>query len=75
MPIGEPGGPDSEMFYDYGEFVQHDEKYGKHCHPACDCGRFVEIGNNVFMTYKKVSEGVFEELPKKNIDHGSGFER
>ena len=75
MPVGEPGGPDSEMFYDYGEFVEHNEKFGKHCHPACDCGRFVEIGNNVFMTYKKVAEGEFEELPKKNIDHGSGFER
>lgn len=75
MPVGEPGGPDSEMFYDYGEFVKHDEKFGKECHPACDCGRFVEIGNNVFMTYKKIGENNFEELPNKNIDHGSGFER
>ncbi|MBU2461000.1 hypothetical protein KKE58_02425, partial [Patescibacteria group bacterium] len=39
MPAGEPGGPCSEMFYDFG--TTHDEKYGKHCHPNCDCGRFV----------------------------------
>jgi len=82
MPINEPGGPDSEMFYDYGgledengDIIKHDKKFGEFCHPACDCGRFVEIGNNVFMTYKKVSDKVFEELPKKNIDHGSGLER
>ncbi|PID83450.1 alanine--tRNA ligase [Candidatus Campbellbacteria bacterium] len=73
MPIGEPGGPDSEMFYNFG--TEHNPKFGKHCHPACDCGRFMEIGNNVFMTYKKVSEHKFEELPAKNIDHGSGLER
>lgn len=73
MPIGEPGGPDSEMFYDLG--LEHDISFGEHCHPACDCGRFVEIGNNVFMTYKKVAENTFETLPAKNIDHGSGFGR
>jgi len=43
MPVGEPGGPDSEMFYDFG--TPHDPKYGKECHPNCDCGRFMEIGN------------------------------
>lgn len=73
MPIGEPGGPDSEMFYDLG--LAHNPDFGEHCHPACDCGRFVEIGNNVFMTYRKVDKNKFELLPKKNIDHGSGFER
>ena len=73
MPAGEPGGPDSEMFYDFG--TPHDKKYGEHCHPNCDCGRFMEIGNNVFMKYRKKSDGTFEELPKKNVDFGGGLER
>ncbi len=72
-PIGDPCGPDSEMFYDFG--IEHDTSYGEHCHPNCDCGRFMEIGNNVFMAYKKVGEGQFEELAQKNVDHGSGLER
>ncbi len=72
-PIGDPCGPDSEMFYDFG--TPHDPAYGEFCHPNCDCGRFMEIGNNVFMAYKKVAEGVFEPLDKPNIDHGSGLER
>lgn len=73
-PIGDPCGPDSEMFYEF-DFVKHDPKFGRHCHPNCDCGRFMEIGNNVFMAYKKVADGVFEPLEKPNIDHGSGLER
>lgn len=72
-PIGDPCGPDSEMFYDFG--TPHDKSFGEHCHPNCDCGRFMEIGNNVFMAYKKVSEDKFEPLEKPNIDHGSGLER
>ncbi|MGB4967652.1 MAG: alanine--tRNA ligase-related protein [Candidatus Saccharimonadales bacterium] len=72
-PVGDPCGPDSEMFYDFG--TPHDPSYGQHCHPNCDCGRFMEIGNNVFMAYRKVAEGVFEPLEKPNIDHGSGLER
>lgn len=72
-PVGDPCGPDSEMFFDFG--TPHDPKWGEHCHPNCDCGRFMEIGNNVFMAYRKVAEGVFEPLPKPNIDHGSGLER
>ena len=72
-PIGDPCGPDSEMFYDFG--TPHDPEFGEFCHPNCDCGRFMEIGNNVFMAYRKVSEGKFEELEQKNIDHGSGLER
>lgn len=72
-PIGDPCGPDSEMFYDFG--TPHNQEYGEQCHPNCDCGRFMEIGNNVFMAYKKVGEGVFEELEQKNVDHGSGLER
>lgn len=73
MPVGEPGGPDSEMFYDFG--IAHDTKYGPHCHPNCDCGRFMEIGNNVFMQYVKRGEGKFEELVHRNIDFGGGLER
>ena len=73
-PIGDPCGPDSEMFYEF-DFIEHDPKFGKNCHPNCDCGRFMEIGNNVFMAYKKVAEGQFEPLDKPNIDHGSGLER
>ena len=72
-PIGDPCGPDSEMFYDFG--TEHDTSFGEFCHPNCDCGRFMEIGNNVFMAYRKVADGVFEELEQKNIDHGSGLER
>lgn len=72
-PIGDPCGPDSEMFYDFGE-AAHDPSYGEP-HPASDSGRFMEIGNNVFMAYKKVADGKFELLEKPNIDHGSGLER
>ena len=72
-PIGDPCGPDSEMFYDFGE-AAHDPSYGEP-HPASDSGRFMEIGNNVFMAYKKVDENTFEPLEKPNIDHGSGLER
>ncbi len=73
MPAGEPGGPDSEVFYDFG--TPHDEKFGKECHPNCDCGRFVEIGNSVFMMYLKQEDGSFAELPNKNVDFGGGLER
>jgi alanyl-tRNA synthetase len=72
-PVGDPCGPDSEMFYDFG--MPHNPEYGEFCHPNCDCGRFMEIGNNVFMAYRKVAEGQFEPLEKPNIDHGSGLER
>ncbi len=72
-PVGDPAGPDSEMFYDFG--TEHDKKYGEHCHPNCDCGRFVEIGNSVFMQYVKQPDGSFKELPKKNVDFGGGLER
>jgi alanyl-tRNA synthetase len=79
MPEGEPGGPDSEMFYDFdpkNEKKVHENSAWKDesCHVNCDCGRFLEIGNNVFMQYKKTANG-FEELPQMNVDHGSGLER
>lgn len=73
MPPGEPGGPDSEVFYEFTD-IPHDKKYGENCHPNCDCGRFMEIGNSVFMQYKRTDQG-FEELPKKNVDFGGGLER
>ncbi len=73
MPTGEPGGPDSEVFYDFG--LPHDTKFGKECHPNCDCGRFMEIGNSVFMEYIKQADGTFGKLPKANVDFGGGLER
>lgn len=72
-PVGDPCGPDSEMFYDFG--TPHNPEFGEHCHPNCDCGRFMEIGNNVFMAYRKEAEGKFVPLDKPNIDQGSGLER
>lgn len=73
MPPGEPGGPDSEVFYEF-DFIDHDTKWGENCHPNCDCGRFMEIGNSVFMEYVKREDG-FEKLPKQNVDFGGGLER
>lgn len=73
MTPGEPGGPDSEVFYEF-DFIEHDKKWGEHCHPNCDCGRFMEIGNSVFMEYLKTESG-FEKLPKQNVDFGGGLER
>ena len=60
MPVGEPGGPDSEMFWDFGADRQlHETSVWKDepCHVNCDCGRFMEIGNNVFMEYRKTETG------------------
>lgn len=74
MPAGEPGGPDSEVFFEYPD-VQHDPKFGDICHPNCDCGRFVEIGNSVFMQYQKQTDGSLKELAQKNVDFGGGLER
>jgi alanyl-tRNA synthetase len=77
MPLGEPGGPDSEMFWDFGaELKLHESSDFKDipCHVNCDCGRFLEIGNNVFMQYVKTEKG-FELLSKGNIDFGGGLER
>ena len=77
MPEGEPGGPDTEMFWDFGATLglHENSKYkDQPCHVNCDCGRFMEIGNNVFMQYKKTASG-FELLPQKNVDFGGGLER
>jgi alanyl-tRNA synthetase len=72
-PIGDPCGPDSEVFYDFGE-QNHDKSYGL-AHPASDSGRFMEIGNQVFMQYRRLDDGSFEPLAKKNVDFGGGLER
>ena len=73
MPIGEPGGPDTEVYFKFDD-VQH----GSECkgdNPAlCECGKFLEIANSVFMQYKKTEKG-FEPLPKQNVDFGGGLER
>jgi alanyl-tRNA synthetase len=74
-PAGQTGpcGPDTEIYYDTRR--PHDSKYGPICHPACDCGRFIEIWNNVFMQYNKRDDGKFEPLAQRNVDTGMGLER
>lgn len=72
-PIGDPCGPDSEVFYDFGP-QNHAEGFGL-AHPASDSGQFMEIGNQVFMQYRRLDDGSFEPLEKKNVDFGGGLER
>ncbi len=74
MPAGEPGGPSSEVFFEF-ENIKHDKKFGEECHPNCDCGRFMEIANSVFVQYKKEKDGSLSELSQKNVDFGGGLER
>ncbi len=67
-------GPDTEIFYDTRR--AHDPAFGKVCHPNCDCGRFVEIWNDVFMEFNRPDDGAkLEPLPAKNVDTGMGLER
>ncbi|HMI09581.1 MAG TPA: alanine--tRNA ligase [Candidatus Saccharimonadales bacterium] len=72
-PIGDPCGPDSEVFYDFG-LENHAEGFGL-AHPASDSGQFMEIGNQVFMQYRRLEDGSFEPLERKNVDFGGGLER
>jgi len=72
-PIGDPCGPDSEVFYDFGP-QNHADGFGL-AHPASDSGQFMEIGNQVFMQYRRLADGSFEPLEKKNVDFGGGLER
>lgn len=65
-----PCGPDTEMFIDTGK-----PKCSDDCSPACDCGKYVEIGNDVFMQYFKNADGTFSPLKQKNVDEGMGLER
>jgi alanyl-tRNA synthetase len=84
-PAGQTGpcGPDTEMFYLVRPDMSiHEEARKSHpeailpkCHPNCDCGRFVEIWNDVFMQYHKTADGKFEPLVQKNVDTGLGLER
>ena len=78
MPAGEPGGPDSEVFFDYGADLKiHESSNFKNqkCHINCDCGRYLEIGNSVFMEYQKQADGSFKKLSQQNVDFGGGLER
>lgn len=74
MNQGDIGGPDSEVFFEFTQ-VKHVPKFGKECHPNCECGRFLEIGNSVFIQYAKAQDDSLEELPQKNVDFGGGLER
>ena len=65
-----PCGPDTEMFYDTGK-----PACGPDCQPSCDCGKYVEIWNNVFMEYFKDEKGKYTKLKQKNVDTGLGLER
>ncbi len=67
-----PCGPCSEIYFDRGE------KYGcgsPDCKPGCDCGRYMEIWNNVFSQFNNMGDGTYTELEHKNIDTGMGLER
>lgn len=72
MPVGEIGGPDTEVYYRFDE-VEHKPEC-KDNPVGCECGKFLEIANSVFMQYRKTEKG-FEELPNKNVDYGGGVER
>ncbi len=65
-----PCGPDTEMF-----IITDKEPCGPDCSPACSCGRYLEIWNDVFMQYNKQADGSFVPLAKKNVDTGMGLER
>jgi len=73
-PVGDPCGPDSEIFYFFGNEYHDESKYGK-AHPASDSPCFTEIGNSVFMGYQKEADGTFSKLKNPNIDFGGGLER
>ena len=65
-----PCGPDTEMFYDTGK-----PACGPNCGPSCDCGKYIEIWNNVFMEYYKSKDGTYSKLKQHNVDTGLGLER
>jgi len=76
MPTGEIGGPDSEVFYDFGPEFATDQRFKDLLpHPNSDSGQFVELGNSVFIEYFKQSDGSFKKLPQSNVDFGGGLER
>ena len=65
-----PCGPDSEMFY-----IADRPDCGPNCGPGCDCGKYTELGNDVFMQYEKHHDGHLTPLKQKNVDTGWGLER
>ena len=65
-----PCGPDTEMFIDRGT-----PKCSENCSPACDCGKYLEIWNDVFMSYEKKADGTYAQLSQRNVDTGMGLER
>ena len=65
-----PCGPDTEIFYDTGK-----PKCSEGCNPGCDCGKYLEIWNNVFMQYYKPENGPITPLAQKNVDTGMGLDR
>ena len=71
-PVGNTGpcGPDSEMFIDTGK-----TKCSPNCDPSCQCGKYIEVWNDVFMQYNKIADGKYEPLEQKNVDTGMGIER
>lgn len=71
-PVGDTGpcGPDSEFFYDTGK-----PACGPKCNVACHCGKYLELGNNVFMQYDRRADGQYQALGQKNVDFGGGVER
>ena len=76
MPAGEIGGPDSEVFYDFGpEHATHPVFGKQQPHPNSDSGQFLEIGDSVFIEYIKQEDGSFTNLPQRNVDFGGGLER
>ncbi|TSC87603.1 MAG: alanyl-tRNA synthetase [Microgenomates group bacterium Gr01-1014_7] len=76
MPPGEIGGPDSEVFFEFTQVPDNPyAHYYNDCHPNCNCGRFLEIGNSVFIQYQKQEDGSLKELSQKNVDFGGGLER
>ena len=76
MPVGEIGGPDSEVFYDFGPEFATDPRFKDLLpHPNSDSGQFIELGNSVFIEYFKQPDGSFGKLPQSNVDFGGGLER
>ena len=73
MPVGEIGGPDTEVYFKFDN-VEHTDKCVGDDPTTCECGKYLEIANSVFIEFQKTDDG-FAELPQKNVDFGGGLER